>query len=32
VLLAKLYNDPHQLDSLWTSTMRLLGVPDPVTN
>jgi TetR/AcrR family transcriptional repressor of nem operon len=26
VLLAKLYNDPAQLDSLWRSSMRLLGL------
>ena len=26
VLLAKLYNDPGQLDSLWRNSMRLLGL------
>jgi TetR/AcrR family transcriptional repressor of nem operon len=26
VLLAKLYNDPGQLDSLWRNSMRLLGI------
>jgi TetR/AcrR family transcriptional repressor of nem operon len=30
VLLAKLYNDPGQLDSLWRSSMRLLGLQDVV--
>ncbi len=28
VLLAKLYNDPGQLDSLWRNSMRLLGLPE----
>ncbi|WP_285114279.1 TetR/AcrR family transcriptional regulator [Leifsonia sp. fls2-241-R2A-40a] len=28
VLLAKLYNDPGQLDSLWRNSMRLLGLGD----
>lgn len=28
VLLAKLYNDPGQLDSLWPNSLRLLGLSD----
>jgi TetR/AcrR family transcriptional repressor of nem operon len=28
VLFAKLYNDPGQLDSLWRSSMRLLGLDE----
>ena len=28
VLLAKLYNDPGQLDSLWANSMRLLGLTE----
>ncbi|WP_158865791.1 TetR/AcrR family transcriptional regulator [Leifsonia sp. AG29] len=28
VLLAKLYNDPGQLDSLWRNSMRLLGLAE----
>jgi TetR/AcrR family transcriptional repressor of nem operon len=29
VLFAKLFNDPGQLDALWTNSLRLLGVDDP---
>ena len=29
VLFAKLFNDPAQLESLWTSSMRLIGVETP---
>ena len=31
VLFAKLFNDPSQLDSLWTNSMRLLGVQTAVS-
>jgi TetR/AcrR family transcriptional regulator, transcriptional repressor for nem operon len=29
VLFAKLFNDPTELDSLWTNSLRLLGAPTP---
>jgi TetR/AcrR family transcriptional repressor of nem operon len=29
VLFAKLFNDPGQLDALWTNSQRLIGIADP---